>query len=258
MRIALGIEYDGYAFYGWQAQTGLNTIQGCLEEAISKIANEPIKLFCAGRTDAGVHAVGQVVHFDTSAIRDHRAWIVGTNTYLPPTIAVRWIQEVDEAFHARFSATARRYRYVIYNQNIGSAILASRVTAYHRPLDIERMQRAASYLLGEHDFSSFRSAQCESKTPIRQIKNIIISRRDQFVTIDIEANAFLHHMVRNISGSLMRIGAGLAEPDWVESVLHAKDRRVAAEMAPATGLYLMEVKYKEPYQFPIDEGMLPF
>ncbi len=249
MRIALGIEYDGHLFYGWQTQTGLQTIQGCLEKALTQVADQPIQLFCAGRTDAGVHATGQVAHFDTPAIRKMRAWILGTNTNLPPQIAVRWAEEVDEHFHARYSALSRRYRYIIHNQSTRSAILAARVTWYYHLLNIERMQQAAKYLIGEHDFSSFRSAECESKTPMRNVHEIIITRHQDFVVIEIEANAFLHHMVRNIVGVLMEVGIGAQSPDWIHDVLLAKDRKMAAETAPAAGLYLTQVRYPAKYAF---------
>ncbi len=249
-RVALGIEYDGHEFYGWQAQAELYTVQGTVEAALSTIAAEPIKILCAGRTDAGVHATGQVVHFDTSAIRSLHAWTLGTNTHLPPTIAVRWAQEVDTEFHARFSALSRRYRYVIYNSPIRSAILAARVTWYPYALDAEGMQAAAIHLLGEQDFSAFRSSQCESNTPMRNVHEIKVWREDTYVIIEIEANAFLHHMVRNIVGVLLRIGAGRESINSVQKILASKDRRQAFETASATGLYLIHVHYPEAYLFP--------
>lgn len=255
MRIALGIEYNGYGYYGWQAQQGLMTVQGSLQEALSKVANEDIFLHCAGRTDANVHATGQVVHFDTKAKRHIDAWIWGTNTHLPPAIAVKWARAVDFSFHARFKATARRYRYIIYNHPIRPAILQTRVCWHYYPLDIERIRQAATYLIGEQDFSSFRSSQCNSKTPMRNVTEFTIERRDHFILIEIEANAFLHHMVRNIVGTLMKIGSGLKEPEWLKDVLAAKNRRVAAETAPAEGLYLINVTYPEPYIFPRSEPL---
>lgn len=258
MRIALGVEYDGHEFSGWQAQTGMRTIQGYLETALSIIADEPIKVFCAGRTDAGVHATGQVVHFETSAVRKPHAWVLGVNTHLPPTIAVRFSQIVDESFHARFSAQARRYQYIIYNLPVRSAILAARATWHHKPLDENLMQQAARYLVGTHDFSSFRSSQCDSKSPIRRVNSVKVSRIGDFVIIDIEANAFLHHMVRNIAGTLMRIGERLADPEWLQVVLMAKDRKAAGETASPTGLYLAEVHYLAPYLFPKAENSLLF
>lgn len=250
MKIALGVEYNGSEFYGWQAQANLQTVQGHLEAALGNIAAEPIKVFCAGRTDAGVHATGQVVHFETQAKRDIRAWSLGANTHLPSSIAIRWAQEMPADFHARFSALARAYRYVIYNHSLRPALLTSRVTWYYHPLNIEPMQLATRYLIGELDFSSFRSAQCESPTPMRNVQKISISRQDNFVIIDIQANAFLHHMVRNIVGTLLEIGSGWKKPEWMEEVLLAKDRRVAAETAPPQGLYLNRVVYPDHYQVP--------
>lgn len=249
MRIALGVEYDGHEFYGWQAQANLATVQGHLESALSKIADEPISVVCAGRTDAGVHALGQVVHFDTNKTRLPRAWVMGTNTYLPATIAVRWAEVVDEQFHARFSALSRAYRYVIYQHSARSAILARRATWHYETLDVEQMQLASHYLLGEQDFTSFRSSECQSKTPMRNVMAVTVKRWQEYVLIDIEANAFLHHMVRNIVGVLVEVGTKRAEPTWVNDVLLAKDRRLAAETAPATGLYLMRVTYPLPYLF---------
>lgn len=255
MRIALGIEYNGRGFYGWQAQHGLPTIQAALQEALSKIANEPIFLHCAGRTDANVHATGQVVHFDTHAKRHIDAWIWGTNSYLSNAIIVKWSRHVDYHFHARFKALARRYRYIIFNAPIRPAILSHRVTWYYYPLNINKMQEATDYLLGEQDFSSFRSSQCTSKTPMRYIKEITIKRVDELVMIEIEANAFLHHMVRNIAGALLKIGAGFKDPTWMSDVLQAKNRRVAAETAAPDGLYLTHVRYPEPYVFPLSEQL---
>lgn len=250
MRIALGIEYNGHGFYGWQAQQELPSIQAALETAISKVANEKIHLFCAGRTDANVHATGQVVHFDTHAKRHVDAWIWGSNSHLPPSIVVRWARAVDYRFHARFTATARRYRYIIYNHPIRPALLCNRVTWHYFPLDIERMKMAGNYLYGEQDFSSFRSSQCNSKTPMRNVTEFSVSRKGDFVILEIEANAFLHHMVRNIAGSLMKIGMGHREPEWLQEVLLAKSRKAAAETAAAEGLYLVRVTYPEPYIFP--------
>jgi tRNA pseudouridine38-40 synthase len=254
MRIALGIEYDGSQYHGWQAQKslqkGLATVQGELQTALSKIANEPIQLYCAGRTDAGVHATGQVVHFDTTAKRHPDAWIWGTNSHLPRDIVVRWAKSVDYGFHARFSALARRYRYVIYNNPIRPALLSHRVTWNYYALDVKAMQKAASYFLGEQDFSSFRSSECSSNTPMRNITELTINRQHDLVMVEIEANAFLHHMVRNIAGVLMKIGSGWERPEWAKEVLEARDRRKAAETAPPHGLYLIKVRYPELYTFP--------
>ena len=255
MRIALGIEYNGYGFYGWQAQHNLLTIQGTLQDALAKVANESVFLFCAGRTDAGVHATGQVVHFDTHAKRHIDAWIWGTNSHLPPSIVVRWARAVDYSFHARFKAVARRYRYVIFNHPIRPGILSARATWHYYPLDVARMQEAANYLIGEQDFSSFRSSQCNSKSPMRNVTECHIERHGDFVVLEIEANAFLHHMVRNIAGVLMKIGAGFKEPAWMQEVLLAKSRRAAAETASPDGLYLTTVRYPEPYIFPLSGSM---
>lgn len=250
MRIALGIEYNGHGFYGWQAQRDLMTIQGVLQEALSKVANESIFLFCAGRTDANVHATGQVVHFDTHAKRHIDAWVWGTNSHLPPAIVVRWAKHVDYSFHARFKALSRKYQYVIYNHPIRPATLSTKVTWHYYPLDVSRIEAAGKYLIGEQDFSSFRSSQCNSNSPMRNVMEFNAYRRGDFVILEITANAFLHHMVRNIVGVLLKIGSGLKEPEWMQEVLAAKNRRAAAETAAADGLYLTQVCYPEPYQFP--------
>lgn len=250
MRIALGIEYDGSGFYGWQRQQEVASVQQTLEQALSQVANQPIELFCAGRTDAGVHATGQVVHFDTTAQRDIKAWVMGTNALLPDQIAVRWAKEVPESFHARFSATARRYRYVIYNHKQRPAILRHGLSHYHQDLDIELMQQAAPVLLGEQDFSAFRAIQCQSKTPFRNIHHLMLERVGDYVILDIKANAFLHHMVRNITGSLLEIGMQRKPPEWLAQVLHSKDRTQAAATAKAGGLYLVAVDYPEHFAIP--------
>ncbi len=258
MRIALGIEYNGHGFYGWQAQRGLTTVQGVLQDALSTVANEPVFLFCAGRTDANVHATGQVVHFDTNAKRHIDAWLWGTNSHLPPSIVVRWAKHVDYSFHARFKALSRKYQYIIYNHPIRPATLSSKVTWHYYPLNVERMQAAGNYLIGEQDFSSFRSSQCNSNSPMRNVMEFNASRRGDFVILEITANAFLHHMVRNIAGVLLKIGSGLKEPQWMQEVLTAKNRRAAAETAPPDGLYLMQVCYPEPYLFPSSPGFFLF
>lgn len=255
MRIALSIEYNGHGFYGWQTQHNLPTIQKTLEHALSMVANESISLFCAGRTDANVHATGQIVHFDTRAKRHIDAWIWGTNTHLPPSIVVKWAKHVDFHFHARFTALARRYRYVIFNNPIRPAILTHQVSWHYYPLDIVRMCEAGKYLIGEQDFSSFRSSQCNSKTPMRNVTEFTINRFGDFVLIEIEANAFLHHMVRNIVGTLVKIGSKNKDPEWMLEVLQAKSRRAAAETAPPDGLYLTRVHYPEPYIFPVSNDI---
>ncbi len=256
MKIALGIEYNGHGFHGWQTQQNLPTIQSCLEEALSNIADERIITFCAGRTDAGVHATGQVIHFETKAKRNMRAWVLGTNTHLPPTIAVRWASVVDDDFHARYKALSRAYRYIIYNHTSRPALLTSRITWNYDVLNLATMQAASQYLIGELDFSSFRSSECESPTPMRNVTHININRIDDYIVIDIQANAFLHHMVRNIVGALMHIGAGFEEPEWMRKVLLARDRRQAVETAPPYGLYLVKVTYPDIYKIPCKNNQL--
>ncbi|VTP65279.1 tRNA pseudouridine synthase A [Serratia rubidaea] len=216
-KIALGIEYDGSGYYGWQRQQEVPSVQACLEQALSKVADAPITVLCAGRTDAGVHATGQVVHFETPVRRKDAAWTMGVNTHLPPDIAVRWVSPVAEDFHARFSATARRYRYVIFNHRYRPAVLQQGVTHFYHPLDADRMQRAAQALLGENDFTSFRAVQCQSRTPWRNVKHVKVTRHGQYIVVDIKANAFVHHMVRNIVGSLLEIGCGNQDENWMRS-----------------------------------------
>lgn len=249
-RIALGIEYNGSRYYGWQRQQEVKSVQGCLEAALSKIAAEPITVNCAGRTDAGVHATGQVVHFETSANRKEAAWTMGVNTHLPDDIAVRWCKPVDDEFHARFSATARRYRYVIFNHRYRPAILSNGVTHFHFPLNEKRMHQAAQALLGERDFTSFRAVQCQSKSPWRNVMHVNVTRHGNYVVVDIKANAFVHHMVRNIVGSLLEIGCGNQDIDWMAHLLELKDRTKAAATAKAEGLYLVSVDYPEKFDLP--------
>lgn len=250
MRIALGIEYNGTGYFGWQRQREVNSIQGELEKALSQVANAPIEIFCAGRTDAGVHATGQVIHFDTEAVRDIRGWIMGVNSNLPTGIAVRWCQPVSDDFHARFSATARRYRYIIYNRKYRPAILGSGLSHYHQDIDVSLMQQAAPVLLGEHDFSSFRAIQCQSHSPNRNLIHLQIERYHDFIVIDIKANAFLHHMVRNITGSLLEVGMKKRPPEWIAELLAERDRTKAAATAKAEGLYLVAVDYPAEFAIP--------
>ncbi len=250
MRIALGIEYDGSQYFGWQRQREVNTVQQELEQALSKVANHQVDVFCAGRTDAGVHGTGQVIHFETDSIRTERGWTMGVNANLPDSIAVTWVKEVPEDFHARFSATARRYRYIIFNSKLRPGILAKGLSHYHSPLDHEKMHEAAQCLLGENDFSSFRAAQCQSNSPNRFIHFVNVSRHNQYVVIDIKANAFVHHMVRNIAGSLIAVGKGEQPVEWMAQVLAKKDRTQAAETAKPNGLYLIEVDYPEEFGLP--------
>ncbi|MCL2915379.1 tRNA pseudouridine(38-40) synthase TruA [Shewanella corallii] len=250
MRIALGVEYDGSGFYGWQRQQEVDSVQAQLEKALSIVANEPIELQCAGRTDAGVHATGQVVHFDTNAIRKEGAWTMGVNANLPDGIAVRWAKQVDDEFHARFSATARRYRYIIYNHNFRPGIHRHGVSHYHGIIDEKRMNMAAQALIGEQDFTSFRAIQCQSKTPFRNVHKVTVTRQGMYIIVDIQANAFLHHMVRNIVGSLLEIGLGNQPLDWMRTLLDMKDRSKAAATAKPHGLYLVDVTYPQEFELP--------
>ena len=249
-KLALGIEYDGSRYYGWQRQQEVRSVQEKLEKALSKVANHPVSVFCAGRTDAGVHGTGQVVHFETTSPRADGAWTLGVNANLPEDIAVRWVKAVPDEFHARFSATARRYRYLIYNQRLRPAILGRGVTHFYHPLDAEKMHRAGQCLLGENDFTSFRAVQCQSRTPWRNVMHLNVTRQGAFVIVDIKANAFVHHMVRNIVGSLMEIGCGNQPEDWMATLLAAKDRTLAAATARAEGLYLVAVDYPSHFALP--------
>lgn len=258
-RIALGIEYDGSAFHGWQSQrTGVATVQQRVEAALARVADHPVSAICAGRTDAGVHAVEQVVHFDSYAERLPRAWVLGTNTHLPDTISLRWAREVDDAFHARYSALARRYRYVILNRPVRSALHHGRATWHHYPLDAELMHAAGQALLGEHDFSAFRARECQSKSPWRELRELTIRREDDRVILEVEANAFLHHMVRNIVGTLLPIGRGEQSTNWVGEVLASRDRTRAGITAPAAGLYLQAVRYPAGFDLPLGRAGVSF
>ncbi|MFC3033968.1 tRNA pseudouridine(38-40) synthase TruA [Pseudoalteromonas fenneropenaei] len=250
MRIALGIEYQGANYSGWQRQNHVNSVQQELETVLSRICAHPVEVFCAGRTDAGVHATGQVVHFDTDANRDMPAYTLGVNSQLPDDIAVRFATVVSDDFHARFSATARRYRYVILNHAFRPAILRSGITHHYPKLDAERMHQAAQALLGEQDFSSFRAVHCQSHTPFRNIHHVDVSRTGDYVVIDIKANAFLHHMVRNITGTLLDIGSGKLPIEWMSELLALKDRTKASATAKANGLYLVDVDYPAEFAIP--------
>ena len=243
MRIALGLEYDGSRFHGFERQPDRRTVQGEVEEALGRIAASPIRVVCAGRTDAGVHATGQVVHFDTDVSRPLHAWVRGTNTYLPADVAVLWARCADGSFHARFSALRRRYRYVIVNRSTRPVLLAGKATWEYRPLDARLMRLGARCLVGEHDFSSFRATGCRARHPVRRMHRIEVARDGERIVIDVHANAFLQHMVRNIAGTLLEVGAGERDPDWIASVLTARDRRAAGVTAAPDGLYLVGVDY---------------
>ena len=251
-RLAFGVEYDGSNLLGWQEQPEGRSVQGCLQEALSRVADEQLKVICAGRTDAGVHATAQVAHIETNARRNERSWLLGANSNLPDDINVNWVQPVADEFHARFSARSRTYQYLILNCSRRSGLWRRHSGWVREELEIERMRRGARFLLGEHDFSSFRAAACQAKTPVRIIHCIDIERRGDLVSLSIRANAFLQHMVRNIAGTLIRIGRGDAEPAWAGEVLAARDRCAAGSKAPPAGLYLVGVGYDQSHGLPAD------
>lgn len=244
-RYAIGIEYDGSAYNGWQIQPHAPSVQQSLNQALSVVADAPTECTGAGRTDTGVHATGQTGHFDSAAKRPLRSWLLGINSNLPPDICVTWIAPVSKEFHARFSATERSYRYTILNRPVRSALQRQRAWWVHQPLDVVRMQAAAESLVGEHDFSSFRAAACQSKSAVRTLNRLTLARVDEFIHVDCAANAFLHHMVRNIVGSLVRVGKGEEDEDWVRQTLEARDRRLSGMTAPPQGLTLTGVDYPD-------------
>lgn len=256
-RIALGIEYDGRAFCGWQFQDHSPSVQEAVEKALSKVANHFVRVVCAGRTDTGVHATEQVIHFDTESQREMHQWISGANANLPGSVTILWAQEVHQDFHARFKAFRRAYRYVIFSRPVRPSYLNELVTWDYRQLDEQRMQEAANYLVGEHDFSSYRALGCQANSPVRTLHQFIITRQDHFIFLDIEANAFLHHMVRNMAGVLMTIGAGEQEPVWAKEVLELKDRTLGGITAAPHGLYLVRVDYPDEFVLPQKQN-LPF
>jgi tRNA pseudouridine38-40 synthase len=250
MRFAFGVEYDGSDFFGWQRQSEGRTVQDSIEMALSRVANHEISIVCAGRTDTGVHATGQVIHFETDSVREPYQWVRGVNANLPADIRVQWATLVDETFHARFSARKRHYRYVILNRPAAAAILRKQVCWEYAPLDEVLMGQAATGLLGEHDFTSFRAVACQAHSPVRTIYQLDVSRRGDFIYIDVVANAFLHHMVRCIAGVLIAVGRGEQSPGWVNEVLDARDRALSGMNAPPGGLYLVAVHYPEPFALP--------
>lgn len=245
MRYALAIEYDGSSFYGWQLQMQSPTVQEVLEQALSKVANQACRVHVAGRTDTGVHACAQIAHFDSDAQRDPRSWVLGLNSNLPSSAAVLWVTPVSDDFHARFSAVSRSYRYRICNRWVRPVLARKHSSWCRRPLDHQAMHQAAQLLLGEHDFSSFRASGCQAKSPVRTISSISVERQGQWVTLDITANAFLYHMVRNIAGSLIEVGQGDHDYQWFEQTLQAKDRTQAGITAPPEGLYFISAHYPE-------------
>ncbi len=250
MRYALGLEYDGCAFLGWQIQRQQPTVQGSVEKALARVANHEARVTVCGRTDTGVHALEQVAHFDSDAERSERSWILGLNSNLPAGISVLWIRPVDDGFHARFSAFSRTYRYLILNRWIRPALDANRKSWCRRPLDADKMHDAAQLLLGEHDFTSFRAAACQARHAVREIQQISVQRSGDTVSLEVTANGFLYHMVRNIAGSLIRVGQGEAPPQWLGEVLGQRDRTLAAPTAAPEGLYFVSARYAAEYDFP--------
>jgi len=250
MRLALGIEYDGSRFLGWQTQPGAGAVQDVLQGALSAIAGEQIKVTCAGRTDRGVHATGQVVHFDPPVERPDSAWVRGVNAVLPDSVAVLWVRRVGDGFHARFGALSRTYRYVLLNRAVRPALAVRHAGWFHRELDVEGMRRAAGFLLGEHDFSAFRSSECQAKSPLRHVHRLEIDRRGERIDFAITANAFLHHMVRNIVGSLVYVGKGKHPAGWIRELLSARQRALAAPTFGPEGLYLEAVEYAPEWGLP--------
>jgi tRNA pseudouridine38-40 synthase len=250
LRIALGLEYDGAAFCGWQTQPGGCGVQDHLERSLSSLADRPVAVTAAGRTDTGVHAAAQVVHFDTDAIRDPQSWVRGTNANLDPAARVQWAQEVPGDFHARFSARSRSYEYLLLSEPVAPAILRGKVGWYHRALDVEAMGRALAAVRGEHDFSAFRDAQCQAKSPVRHMLEARVERRGNLIAFRFRANAFLHHMIRNLVGSLVYVGAGKHAPDWIGELLAARDRTAAAPTFAPDGLYLAAIEYDAALRLP--------
>lgn len=260
-RIALGLQYDGSSWQGWQTQPHGKTVQDVLEKALSEFCQQPTETVCAGRTDAGVHAHEQVVHFDTNAERELFSWVRGVNAHLPSSIAVRWASEVDggeNGFHARFSATSRTYHYLIYNHPIRSPLWERRAGWVFRPLEVEPMHHAAQALVGTHDFSAFRAAQCQANSPIRTLHRIHVQRQNDLVILTLNANAFLHHMVRNIVGSLIQVGNGNRPVSWIAELLASGERELAAPTFSPDGLYLAKVDYDANWNLPSAETDLPF
>jgi tRNA pseudouridine38-40 synthase len=255
-RIALGVQYDGLPWHGWQTQPGGGTVQDTLEAALERFALTRIATTCAGRTDAGVHALEQVVHFDTSLDRETFSWVRGVNAFLPPSIAVRWAAEVaggDDGFHARFSATSRTYHYLLYNHPVRSPLLSGKAGWVFRSLDIERMRAGAAFLIGTHDFSAFRAAECQARSPVKQMQSIRLVREGDMLIITLTASAFLHHMVRNIVGSLVVVGNGNQEPEWIRTILEGRDRSRAAPTFMPDGLYLGSIGYAGKWALPQEE-----
>jgi tRNA pseudouridine38-40 synthase len=250
MRIALGLEYDGGAFHGWQSQADGSGVQDALERALSEIAGATIRAIAAGRTDAGVHATIQVAHFDTEAVRPETAWVRGANALLPESIAVRWALPIDESFHARFAATGRHYTYLLLDRPVRPALSAGRMGWYHRPLAIEAMRAAAETLLGSHDFSAFRAAECQAKSPVKRLELLSVTRDEDMIRFEVHADAFLQHMVRNIVGALVYVGDGRQPIGWLKELLDSRDRTHGAPTFAAAGLYLTGIDYPARWNLP--------
>lgn len=258
-RIAIGVQYDGSAWHGYQKQPSGHTVQDQLERALEQFATVPLATTCAGRTDTGVHALEQVVHFDTELTREPHAWVRGVNAFLPPSIGVRWVKQIEpfpegDEFHARFSARARTYHYVLHNAPVRAPLLAGRAGFCWRPLDVDLMRAAVPALLGWHDFTAFSAAQCQAKSPVKLMHDIAIERRGTLVIFTVKANAFLHHMVRNLVGSLVYVGTGRKPPEWLGEVLEARDRHAAAPTFMPDGLYLAEIDYDPKWQLPLEKS----
>jgi tRNA pseudouridine38-40 synthase len=257
MKIALGVAYDGTPFQGWQTQPGGGAVQDHLENALAAVSGHPVSTVCAGRTDAGVHATAQVIHFETTAERPLTAWVRGCNAHLNAAIAVQWARAVEPHFHARYSARSRSYRYLILRAPVRQPAWHQQAAWVFRPLEIEPMRSAAQRLVGEHDFSAFRAASCQAATPIREVYDLGISERDAFLAISIRANAFLHHMVRNLVGALVEVGLGNRSPGWIDELLSLRDRRLSARTFPACGLTMVGVDYPSEYDLPRPLAAIP-
>ncbi|HEY1724654.1 MAG TPA: tRNA pseudouridine(38-40) synthase TruA [Steroidobacteraceae bacterium] len=255
-RLAVGIEYDGGAYSGWQAQQHAPSVQAALEQALGRVADTPVALTCAGRTDAGVHARAQVAHFDTQADRSERAWLLGANRHLPTDISLRWAQVVSQDFHARYSAQSRSYRYLILNRITRSALAGGRALIVHQRLDESAMLAGSQLLLGEHDFSAFRSSECQARSPVRDLRALTVTRSGDWIVVDVTANAFLHHMVRNMVGLLLTIGLKRAAPERAREQLQSRQRSTGEATAAAHGLYLWRVDYAGQFGLPSDSAMI--
>ncbi|MGS0741607.1 tRNA pseudouridine(38-40) synthase TruA [Glaciimonas sp. GG7] len=266
-RIVLGVQYDGTPWQGWQTQPGGKTVQDRLEHALQKFTQRKVSTICAGRTDAGVHALEQVVHFDTALMRETSSWVRGLNAFLPPSVAVRWACEVphaeatahvdgDQEFHARFSATARTYHYLLYNHPVRSPLLVNKVGWTFRPLNLEMMQQAAEYFVGTHDFSAFRAIECQARSPVRTMHEVSIKTSGDLIVFTLRANAFLHHMVRNMIGALIFVGNGKQPPQWIADLLLQRDRSLAAPTFMPDGLYLAKVEYDRKWNLPQTESQI--